>query len=76
MCSSDLQRQLEAFVPVDDVHRRGRGRAELHYVPPQALYLYPETRTVGDDEPEVADLRQIDARVVHLVDDATADGEP
>src|SRR5205807_1995852 len=41
-----------------------------------ALDLRPEPARPGDDEAEVADLRDVDPRVVDLVDDAEAEGEP
>ena len=40
------------------------------------LDLDPEPLAVGNDEAEVADLRNVDARVKHLVHDAAADREP
>src|SRR5581483_9524562 len=36
----------------------------------------PESRVIGNDEAEIADLRQIGAREVDLVDDAEAQREP
>ena len=70
------QPEIEALVMVHDVHRGHAGRGEPQLVLPQPLHLDPEARTVGDDETEVADLRQVNARVIDLVDDAAADGEP
>src|SRR5260370_25806239 len=61
---------------MNDVHCGRAGRGELQVVLPQALHLDPEARTVADDETEVADLRDVNARVIDLVDDAAPDGEP
>ena len=76
LARDDAQAELEALVPVHDVHRWAAGRGEFHAVLPQALDLHPETGAVGDDEAEIADLRQVDSRVVDLVDDPAADREP
>ena len=70
------QREIEALVVVHDVHRGRAGRGEPQLVLPQALHLDPEARAVADDETQVADLRDVNARVIDLVDDAAADGEP
>src|SRR5204863_103080 len=40
------------------------------------LDLDPEAAVVGDDEAEIADLRNIDARIIDFVDDAEAEREP
>src|SRR3569623_200311 len=52
------------------------GHGERQLVMVQPLDLHPETRVVGDDDAEVAYLRDVHARIIHLVDDAVADGEP
>ncbi len=76
LAGRDAQREIEARVVVHDAHPGCAGRGELELVLPQPFHLDPEPRAVANDEPEVADLRQVDARVVDLVDDAAADGEP
>src|SRR5205085_2169959 len=70
------QREIDALVLVHDVHRGHAGRGEPQLVLPQPLHLDPEARTVGDDETEVADLRQVNAQVIDYVYYAAADGEP
>jgi hypothetical protein len=59
-----------------DAYRGGAGSGELHLVLPQALQLHPEARTIPHEKSEIADLRNVDARVVDLVDDSAADREP
>ncbi len=70
------QSELEALVTVDDAHRRYARGGELNDVLPQSLDLDPETRAIAHEKTEIADLRDIDARIVDLVDDPAADGEP
>ncbi len=70
------QRQLEALVPVGDLHRRHARRQQLEGIVLQPLDLDPEPFAVGDDEAEVANLRDVDPRVIDLVDDPEAQGEP
>ena len=70
------QREIEALVLVHDVHRGRAGGGEPQLVLPQPLHLDPEACAVADDETEVADLRDVKARVIDLVDDSAADGEP
>ena len=72
----DAQRELESRVPVHDAHRRNSGSEQLHRMLPQPLHLHPEPVAVGDDEAEIPDLWNVDARVIHLVHDAAADREP
>ncbi len=72
----DPQPQIEARMLMDDFDR-GNAGSRLHAaVTAQALHLHPEALAVGDDESEVADLRDVGARVIHLVQDAEARGEP
>src|SRR5579859_4396930 len=40
------------------------------------LHLDPKALAVGNDEAEVPDLRNVDARIVHFIDDAEAQREP
>ena len=61
---------------VHDLDRRHTGRQQPQRVVLVALDLGPEAVGAGDDEPEVADLRDIDPRVIDLVDDAEAEREP
>jgi hypothetical protein len=70
------QLQLEAGMAVGDRDCRHPGSGEMHPPGVETLDLHPEAPAVADDEAEVADLRDIDARIVHLVDDAVANGEP
>ena len=42
----------------------------------EALDLDPEALAIGNDEAEIADLRNVDARMVDLVNDPAADREP
>ena len=72
----DAQRELEALVPVHDAHRRYSRRGKRQGVAVHPLDLHPEAAPVGDDDAEIADLRNVDARIVNLVEDAAADGEP
>ena len=72
----DAQPQRIARVLVDDLDRRHTGRQQPQRIVLVALDLGPETVGAGDDEPEIADLREIDTRVIDLVDDAEADREP
>src|SRR5271166_6954903 len=55
---------------MQDLDRRHARRQKLHAVIRDALDFGPETFAVGDDEPEIADLRQVDPRVIDLIDDA------
>jgi len=63
-------------VLVDDFYRRYARRRERDPISAKALDLDPEPVAIRDDEAEVTDLRNVDARVVDLVQDAVADGEP
>ena len=70
------QAELEAWVPVQDFDGRDAGTGRRDAVIGIPLDLDPEAVAVSDNEAEIADLRHVDARVVHLVDDAVADGHP
>ena len=73
---ADAQGEDEARVAMLDLDRRhawGRQAEAIVAEPPQ---LDPEAAVVGDDEAEVLDLRDIDARIIDLGDDAFGDGEP
>jgi hypothetical protein len=72
----DAQGQRIAVMPVHDLDRWSAGRQQLQRVIGVALDFRPEPIGAGDDKPEVADLRDVDPRVVHLVDDAEADRKP
>ena len=72
----DAQPQRIARVLVHDLDRRHAGRQQPQRVVLVALDLGPEPVRAGDDKPEVADLRDIDPRVIDLVDDAEAEREP
>jgi hypothetical protein len=72
----DPQRELEARMPVYHLHRRDAGACGGEAVVGVPLHLGPEAVAIGHDEAEVADLRQVDARVIDLVHDAVAQGEP
>ena len=52
----------------------GTGQRQLIIV--QALYLDPKTVAVGNDESQVANLGDIDARVIDFIYDAVTEGEP
>ena len=73
---ADAQRQGEARMAMRHGGERNARRRRVERVAVQPLDLDPEARTVAHDEAEVADLRDVDARVVHLVDDAAPEGEP
>lgn len=73
---TDAQMQLETRMHVGDLDGRHAGFGELHPAGFQALDLHPEAVAVADDKAEIADLGDVDARVIHLVDDTVADGEP
>jgi hypothetical protein len=47
-----------------------------HGVIVESPQLDPEAFVVGDDEAEILDLRDVDARIVDLGHDALGDGEP
>jgi hypothetical protein len=72
----DAQAQRVALMLVDDFDGRDTGRQQPHPIIGNALDLGPETLVVSDDEAEVTDLRDVDARVIHLVDDAETQGKP
>ena len=59
-----------------DAHGGDARGDQFDRVLPKPLDLDPEPTPVGDQKAEIADLRNIDARVVHLIDDAAADREP
>ncbi len=52
------------------------GMRQFHLVVAEAAQLDPEPLIVGDDETEVPDLGDVDARVIDFGDDAIGDGEP
>ena len=61
---------------MQDLDRRHARRQKLHAVIRDTLDFGPETFAVGDDEPEIADLRQVDPRVIDLIDDAETKRKP
>ena len=63
-------------VLVADLDGRNARRHQAQPIVRVALDLRPKPAGVGDDKPEIADLRDIDARIVDLVEDAEANGEP
>ncbi len=69
----DAQRELETLVLVHDLHGGHSGPGERQGVAVHPLHLHPESASVGDDDAEVADLRNVDSRVIDLVEDAAAD---
>jgi hypothetical protein len=72
----NAQAQGIALVLVHDLDGGDAGRQQPEPVIGDALDLGPETFAIGDDEPEIADLRNVDPRVIDLVDDAEPDREP
>jgi len=72
----DPQDQIEPLVMMHDVHRGNPGTGEGDGRLAEAFDLDPEPAAVGDDEAEIANLRNVDARIVDLVDDPAAYGEP
>ncbi len=70
------QGQPKSLVLVGDLHRGRPRRQQLEPIVLQPLDLDPEAFPVGDDEAEIADLRDVDPRVVDLVDDPEPDREP
>jgi hypothetical protein len=52
------------------------GRQQPHAVIRDALDLGPEAFAIGDDEAEITNLRNVDPRVIDLVDDAKTEREP
>ncbi len=72
----DAQPQRIARVLVHDLDRRHARAPQPQRIVLVALDLGPETVGAGDDKPEIADLRNVDARVIDLVDDAEAEREP
>src|SRR5580693_299071 len=61
---------------MDDVDRRNAGLEEVNRMLPEPLDLHPKAFAIAHDEAEVADLRNVYARIVDLVEDAAANGEP
>ena len=61
---------------MQDFDRRHARRQKLHAVIGNAFDFGPETFAVGDDEPEIADLRQVDPRIIDLIDDAETKRKP
>ena len=72
----DPQAKLEAWMLVQNLDGRDAGSRRRDVVIGIPLDLDPEAVAVGDDKSEIPDLRHVDARVVHLVDDAIADRHP
>ncbi|GAB4351276.1 MAG: hypothetical protein Kow0073_06330 [Immundisolibacter sp.] len=72
----DALGEREARMAMPHRHGRHARLGEFYPAVVDTLQLLPETRAVGDDETEVANLRQVDPRAVHLVDDALPDREP
>ena len=70
------QSQRIALVLVHDFDGRHTRHRQPHPVIGDALDLGPEALAIGNDEAEVADLRNVNPRVVDLVDDAEAEREP
>ena len=72
----DTQTEFETLMFVNDLDcRNSRGRHPGPVIV-QALDFDPEAFPVRDDKSQVANLRNICARVVNLVQDAVAGGEP
>jgi hypothetical protein len=67
---------LETVMPVTDFHQRNPRARRLQDMLVQAFDLHPEPCIVGDDEPEITDLRNVDTRIIDLVHDAAPDREP
>jgi hypothetical protein len=42
----------------------------------QPFDFHPKTTAIGHDESKIADLRNIEPRIVHLVDDAESQRKP
>jgi hypothetical protein len=61
---------------MEDFNGRDAGTRRCDAVIGISLDLDPEAVPVADNEPEIADLRRVDAGIVHLVDDAVADSHP
>jgi hypothetical protein len=61
---------------VHDFDRRNPGGQQPQRVVGMALDLGPETVRSGDDEAEIADLREVDPRIVDFIDDTEAEREP
>src|SRR3954468_20450334 len=61
---------------VHDLDRRHAGGQRPQRVVLVALDLGPEPVWSGDDKAEIADLRDIDPRIIDLVDDAKSEREP
>ena len=72
----DPQQQRIALVAMDDLDRRHPRRQQPQLVIVDALDLGPEAVAVADDKAEVANLRDVNPRVVDFVDDAEAEREP
>ncbi len=72
----DSENQLEAIVPMNDADRRTPGRAEFQHVPFHAFDFDPEPLAVTDEETHIADLGDVDTRVIDLVENSSANGEP
>ena len=69
-------REREARMPVDRVEDRHARVRAAQFAVRAPLHLDPESGAIGDDEPEVAHLRHVHARVVHLVHDPEPRREP
>jgi hypothetical protein len=63
-------------VLVHDFDRRDPGGQQPKRVIGVALDLGPKAVGSGDDETEIADLRDVDPRIVDFVDDTEAEREP
>ncbi len=72
----DPYRQGEAFVTVNDAWRRDTWLRQLQRVVFESFRFTPETRIVCNDESQVTNLRQVDAREIDLVDDTVANSKP
>ena len=72
----DAQIQCETFMLMNNLQCRNALCCPYQLVAVHALHFNPETLVVGNDETEIADLRNIDARIKHFIHDAAADGEP
>src|SRR4029077_983158 len=70
------QHQLEARVMVHDLPGRHSPVCKLEVVLPHPLDLDPEPGAIADDEAKIPDLRNVDPRVVDLVDYAAPNREP
>ncbi len=63
-------------MPMDDAYGGHCGSRQIEGMVTDAFHLHPETSSVRNDESQIANLRDIDAWMINLVEDPAADGEP